>query len=176
MTKHRKHAKLKLRDNDNFSPNEIAILGTTCNVISDLVSKVSENLSVFRLAYMDASHSENAEDTPVEVYTFHSKGSAQLAIKGEINKFNQRVQFAQYDLLFINGNHFRGKKQILILDPDKEASVKKRLSQLDNIAFVIKVNEKSDYFDFLVSSNPQIKDLVCYSINDLEKISKHIFH
>ena len=52
MGKHQKHAKLKLRDNDNYSPNEISIVGTKCDVISNLVYRVSKNLSNYKLAYL----------------------------------------------------------------------------------------------------------------------------
>ncbi len=174
MGKHRKHAKLKLRDNDNFAPNEIAIIGTNCSNISALVSKVSEKLSKYKLAYLDASHSKNINDLVVETFTFHHKGSAKVSFNSEVNKFNQRVQFSQYDYVFINGNHYQGAKQILILDNEKEASVLKRLDQLNNIQFVIKLTNNATYFDFLVEHNPKIKNLLCYHIDEVEKISKHI--
>ncbi len=174
MAKHQKHAKLKLRDNDNFAPNEISILGTKCNVISNLVQQVSNNLSVYKLAYFDASHNNAIEKQTVEKFTFHNKGTAEILMHSEVNKFNQRVQFAQYDFVFINGNHYQGAKQILILDNQKEASVLKRLDQLNNVQFIIKLEEDSIYFDFLVKKYPQIKNLMCYSIDEVEKISKHI--
>lgn len=174
MGKHQKHAKLKLRDNDNFAPNEISIVGTNCGNISSLVSQVSEKLTTYKLAYFDASHAKNSEDLVVESYTFHHKGTVQVSLNSEVNKFNQRIQFSQYDYVFINGNHYQGAKQILILDAEKEASVLKRLEQLNNIQFVIKLNEDSDYFDFLEAHNPQIKNLICYHISEVEKISKHI--
>ncbi|SNR37228.1 Molybdopterin-guanine dinucleotide biosynthesis protein A [Lutibacter agarilyticus] len=174
MGKHQKHAKLKLRDNDNFAPNEISIVGTNCSNISKLVLNISEQLSNYKLAYFDASHAKNSEDLTVETYTFHHKGTAAISVNAEVNKFNQRVKFSQYDYVFINGNHYQGAKQILILDPEKEASVLKRLEQLDNIQFVIKLKEDATYFDFLEAHNPQIKNLLCYHINEVEKISKHI--
>lgn len=174
MGKHQKHAKLKLRDNDNFAPNEISIVGTNCSNISKLVLKVSEKLSNYKLAYFDASHAKDSEDLAVETFTFHHKGTAVISINSEVNKFNQRVQFSQYDYVFINGNHYQGAKQILILDSEKEASVLKRLEQLNNIQFVIKLNEDANYFDFLEDHNPQIKNLLCYDIDEVEKISKHI--
>ena len=174
MGKHQKHAKLKLRDNDNFAPNEISLVGTKCGVISELVTTVSEHLSNFKLGYFDASHSKEAEELTIETYTFHHKGTAVVSLNSEVNKFNQRIQFSQYDFVFINGNHYQGTKQILILDNEKEASVKKRLEQLDNIQFVIKLNEDATYFDFLEAHNPQIKNLLCYHIDEVEKISKHI--
>ena len=174
MGKHQKHAKLKLRDNDNFAPNEIAFVGTKCDVISNLVAEVSKNLSNYKLAYFDASHSKDVELNSVQTFTFHHKGSAEVSINSEVNKFNQRVQFSQFDYVFINGNHYQGAKQILILDKDKEASVLKRLDELNNIQFVIKLTDDAKFFDFLEEKNPQIKNLHCYSINEIDKISKHI--
>ena len=174
MGKHQKHAKLKLRDNDNFAPNEISIVGTNCNEISNLVNCVSESLTNYKLAYFDASHSKNVEDLALESYTFHHKGTTAVSMNSAVNKFNQRVQFSQYDFVFINGNHYQGAKQILILDNEKEASVLKRLDQLDNIQFVVKLNKDSKYFDFLLEKNPQIKNLMYYEISEIDKISKHI--
>ena len=160
MGNHQKHAKLILRDNDNFAPNEISIVGTKCNIISDLITKVSENLENYKQAYFDASHSKDFEGLNLETYTFHHKGTAAFSVNSELNKFNQRVQFSQYDCVFVNGNHYQGAKQILILDNEKEDSVKKRLEQLNNIQFVVKLTNDSRYFDFLVAHNPQIENLL----------------
>lgn len=174
MNKHQKHAKLTLKENDNFAPNEIAIVGTKCDVISNLVQQVSEKLSNYKLAYFDASHNDSIEPLKLETFTFHHKGNTKTTINCGVNKFNQRVQFSQYDFLFINGNHFQGSQQILILDNLKEDSVKKRLDQLNNIQFVIKLTNDSKYFDFLEIHNPQIKNLICYEIDEVEKIAKHL--
>ncbi|NOR29153.1 MAG: NTP transferase domain-containing protein [Lutibacter sp.] len=174
MGKHQKHAKLKLRDNDNFAPNEIAFVGTKCDIISNLVHQVSEKLRNYKLSYFDASHSKDVENLAIETFTFHYKGTLNSSANYEVNKFNQRVQFSQYDFVFINGNHYQGAKQILILDKDKKASVLKRLDQLNNIQFVIKLTDDVEFFDFLVEKNPQVKNLHCYSITEIDKISKHI--
>ena len=174
MAKHQKHAKLKLRDNDNFAPNEISLVGTNCANISSLVSKISKKLKSYKLAYFDASHSKDVVKNTVETFTFHHKGTVENSMNSDVNKFNQRVQFSQFDYVFINGNHYQGAKQVLILDNEKEASVFKRLEQLNNIQFVIKLTEDSKYFDFLVKHNPQIKNLLCYHIDQVDKISRHI--
>ncbi len=174
MNKHQKHTKLKLRDNDIFSPNEISIVGSKCNIISDLVQQVSKRLASYKLAYLDALHAENIEQSVFDSFTFHSEGTLAVSAKNELNKFNQRIQFSQHDLLFINGNHFEGAKQILILDKEKEASVLKRLDQLNNIQFVIKLTDDAKFFDFLEAKNPQIKNLMCYHISEIDKIARHI--
>ena len=116
--------------------------------ISDLVHKVSQKLSKYKLAYFDASHAKDVEENKLSEYTFHHQGNLQITTSGNVNKFEQRLQFAQYDYVFINGNHYQGAKQILILDEAKEASVLKRLEQLDNIQFIVKLKKETEFFLF----------------------------
>ncbi|WP_296633748.1 NTP transferase domain-containing protein [Polaribacter sp.] len=172
--KHSKHKNLVRRNNEIYAPNEIAILGAKCDIISDIVSKVSKNLSNYKLAYFDASHAKNVEENKLSEYVFHHEGNLQITTSGSINKYQQRLDFAQFDCIFINGNHYQGAKQILILDEAKEASVLKRLDQLDNIQFIIKLNSKTEFFDFLVEKYQNIKNKSCYSLNDIDAISNHI--
>ncbi len=174
MKKHQKHTKLTLRDNDTFAPNEIAILGTKCGVIADLVTQISERLSDYKIAYFDASHSKDVQKNKLSNYVFHHEGNVQITSTEAVNKFNQQIQFSQYDYVFINGNHYQGSKQILVLDAEKEASVLKRLDQLGSIQFVIKMTDNSKFFPFLEEKYPQIKNLTCYTINEVDKIANHI--
>tara|TARA_R110002126_G_scaffold291790_1_gene458422 strand:+ start:3248 stop:4399 length:1152 start_codon:yes stop_codon:yes gene_type:complete len=174
MAKHKKHTNLTRKNNDNFAPNEIALLGTNCGNISDLVHQVSQKLSNYKLAYFDASHAKNVDANKLSAYTFHHQGNLQITTSGTINKFEQRLQFAQYDYVFINGNHYQGAKQILILDEAKEASVLKRLAQLDDIQFIIKLKPETEYFSFLEEKYPNIKNKICYTINEVDKIANHI--
>ena len=174
MAKHIKHTNLEKRNNDIFAPNEISFLGTNCNTISDLVSKISQNLADYKLAYFDASHSKDIAQNNVSEYVFHHQGNLQITTSGSINKFQQRLDFAQFDFVFINGNHYRGSKQILILDAAKEASVLKRIEQLDAIQFVIRLTKDTKCFPFLEEKYPYIKHLVTYTIDEVDQISSHI--
>ena len=173
MKKHSKHTKLQKRFNDNFATNEVAILGAKCGIIANLVNQASERLSNFKLAYFDASHAKNVEKNTLSEFTFHHEGNLQITTSGNVNKFEQRLQFSQFDFLFINGNHYQGAKQILILDPEKEASIIKRIDQITNIQFVIKLNSETPFFDCLKEKFPQIENITCYSINNIEAITKH---
>lgn len=174
MKKHQKHTNLIRRNNDNYAPNEISILGTNCGNISDLVSKVSQKLSKYKLAYFDASHTKDIVVNRLSEYVFHHQGNLQITTSGSINKFQQRLDFLKFDYVFINGNHYQGAKQILILDEAKETSVLKRLDQLDNIQFIVKLNSKTEYFDFLEEKYPNIKNKICYTIDEIDKIANHI--
>ncbi|RLK03037.1 molybdopterin-guanine dinucleotide biosynthesis protein A [Tenacibaculum discolor] len=172
--KHTKHTSLEKKYNDNFAPNEVAILGTKCGVIADLVHNVSKRLSNYNLGYFDASHAKDVEQNTLAEYTFHHEGNLQINTSSPVNKYEQRLQFYNHDFVFINGNHYQGAKQILILDDEKEASVKKRLDQLTNIQFVILLNENSTYFDCLLERFPHIKNITSYTIDQVDEITQHI--
>ncbi|CAM1350236.1 NTP transferase domain-containing protein [Tenacibaculum insulae] len=172
--KHQKHANITKKFNDNYATNEVAILGTKCDVIANLVSEISTKLSTYNLAYFDASHAKNIATNKFSEYTFHHEGNLQINTTSVINKFEQRLQFVSHDFVFINGNHYQGAKQILILDDEKEASIKKRLDQITNIQFIVKLNPETPIFDCLVDKFPQIKNLTCYTIKEVDKITNHI--
>jgi molybdopterin-guanine dinucleotide biosynthesis protein A len=171
MDKHQKHTNLSRRNNDIFAPNEIAILGTKCDVISDLVKNVTAKLSQYKLVYFDASHAKNAEPNKLAEYVFHHDGNVQISTSGNVNKYQQRLDFAQFDFVFINGNHFEAAKQIIILDEEKEASILKRMSQLTNIQGIIKLKNETVIFPFLTEKFPEIKNIPCFSIDEIDKIS-----
>lgn len=173
--KHQKHAKLVRRNNDIFAPNEITILGVKCSIIANFVQKITQKLQKeAKIAYLDASHADELLRETHDTFTTHSSGNLNSSTTSELNEYNERIRFSKYDLLFINGNHFRGAKQILILDNEKEASVKKRLEELDRVQFVVKRNDDATYFNFLVEKYPTIKNLKCYHIDDIDAISAHI--
>ncbi len=173
--KHHKHAKLERRTNDNYAPNEIAVLGSKCSIIADFVQKMSKKLQKSaKIGYLDASHSDTIEAPILDEFTVHHSGNLSVTTKHHLNEYNERIRFSDYDLLFINGNHYKGAKQILILDNEKEASVKKRLDQLDRIQFVVKLNDDANYFDFLVEKYPTITNLKAYHIDEVDAIAQHI--
>ena len=130
MQQHQKHTNLTKKHNDNFAPNEIAILGTNCGIITDLVRQVSDKLSNYKLAYFDASHAKDVQQNLLSEYTFHHEGNLSITTSGPVNEYVQRIQFSQFDCVFINGNHYAGDKQIVLLDPEKEASINKRIDQI----------------------------------------------
>ena len=76
-------------------------MGANCGVISDLVSEVSQKLAKYKLAYFDASHAKDVEKNTFSEYVFHHQGNVQITTSGNVNKFHQRLDFAQFDYVFI---------------------------------------------------------------------------
>jgi molybdopterin-guanine dinucleotide biosynthesis protein A len=150
-------------------------LGTKCSNIANLVQKISKKLQKkHKTAYFDASHNFEKEIPKVDLFTFNKNGFVEQTRIQNDNPYNIKIAFNAYDFVFVNGNHYQAAQQILVLDNEKESSILKRLDQLTNIQFVIKLNDDSKYFDFLVEKHPTIKNLLCYDLSDIDSISKHI--
>ena len=174
MKKHQKHTNLVRRKNGNFAPNEVSILGAKCGIISDLVHKVSQSLLQYNLAYFDASHAKDVEANQLTDFTFHHEGNLSVTTSGPINKYVQRIQFSQFDYVFINGNHYAGEKQIVLLDPEKEASINKRIDQISDVQFFVKLTNDIEPFQSLKDKFSNWKEIPSYGINETEKITEHI--
>lgn len=174
MTKHTKHTNITKRKNDTFAPNELVLLGTKCGVIADLVNRVSEKLSNYKLAYFDASHAKDVRENSLSEYVFHHEGNLQITTSSNVNKFAQRLQFAQHDYVFINGNHYAGSKQVVFLDPEKEASINKRIDQISELAFFIKLSNVIEPFQSVKDKFPNWKEIPQYELSDIENITNHI--
>ncbi len=175
MKKHQKHTNLIRRKNGNFAPNEISILGAKCGIISDLVQKVSVSLSQYNLAYFDASHAKDMEEIQLSDFTFHHKGNLSITTSGPVNEYVQRIQFSQFDYVFINGNHYAGEKQIILLDPEKETSINKRIDQVSDVQFFVKLTNDIEPFQSLKDKFPNWNEIPVYGLEEVEKITQHIF-
>ncbi|MEQ6124947.1 molybdenum cofactor guanylyltransferase [Pseudotenacibaculum sp. MALMAid0570] len=172
--KHQKHTNLTRRKNGNFAPNEVSILGAKCSIISDLVHQVSQRLSQYKLAYFDASHAKDVEANRLSDFTFHHEGNLSITTSGPINEYAQRIQFSQFDYVFINGNHYAGEQQIVLLDPEKEASINKRINQISDVQFFVKLTEDIEPFESLQEKFSNCKEIPIYGIDEEEKIIEHV--
>lgn len=170
----KKHKNLIRRKNGIFAPNEMAILGVKCSIISDLVHQVSESLSEYNLAYFDASHAKETKENKLSTFTFHQEGNLNITTSGPVNEYVQRIQFSQFDFVFVNGNHYSGDKQIVLLHPEKEASINKRIDQITDVQFFIKLTEKIEPFQSLKDKFSNWNDIPSYGIDEIEKIVDHI--
>lgn len=176
MSKYQKHTKLPLRHLGQFAVNEIAVLGSSCGVISTLVNDISVNLNPFKITYVDASHEENEEMPVLSQYTFNQNKTLTVQKHLLDNSFQNYQEFSCFDLTFINGNHFQGKKQLLILDDEKESSLLKRIDQISDITCLIKKDANATVFPFLKEKFPLIDEIPIFDIADIAKISEHILN
>jgi len=175
--KHQKHKQLIRPDWGQWGRNEWAIVGGKCSDIQSLSNTIIKNLTQYRSLYIDADHQlhDDKESLPFDTLT-DKIGYYEWASADEPNKFTTRPQLVNYGLILVNGNHHQARKQIVIIDSDKEKSLKKRIDQLTDVdLLVFHENRNGVAFDFLdahlkaTDQNPERIDL-----NDVDKLTAFI--
>lgn len=152
--KRSKHAALARPDVGEFGRNELALLGAPCGDIQTLVARLLPLLApALRVAYVDADHatgdSAAAEESlgiaakPVP-YVAENGLSAELVDKityrqlnltRALDKFSQPELLAHESLVLVNGNHFRARQQVVIVDPRKPLD--KKLDRLTDVRLIL---------------------------------------
>lgn len=172
LNEHKKHTNITRPANGNFARNEWAILGGTCTVIKFLADQVITALSPqHRCAYADTSHNDDMVGLPGKLasgadleYT-DQLNHAQLNYKAPLTAFKQRELFSAMDLVLVNGNHQRGKAQVVIIDADKKASLQKREGQLTNVQLFLFAENAEVVFDFIKDAIPNWEKIPVLSLN-----------
>ncbi len=160
--KHKKHADIARPDLGNFARNEWAILGTNCGAIKKLAFQLSEALSPkWKVAYVDADHKSADEEEAhgkdpntalahgaameyTDKITFHRFDFAE-----KLNAFQHRPIFNSMDAVLVNGNHFTAQSQIVVIDPKKEDSLKRKLDRLTDVQLILLTEGVTEVPEFL---------------------------
>lgn len=146
---HTKHPKLSKPDYGFFHRNEWGIIGTTCDQIQELARLLIARLSgEFRLGYIDADHAHGDGEMPADPYigagatqhytdkiTYH-----EFAQKGHLDTYQFREKMMSEDAVLVNGNHFMANRQILVIDPKKATSIRKKLNRLTQVDLILLVD------------------------------------
>ncbi|WP_204376202.1 NTP transferase domain-containing protein [Hymenobacter coccineus] len=149
--KRAKHAALARPDVGEFGRHELAILGAPCSDIQALVARLLPHLApALRVAYVDADHAADdaALGAPAPTKLVPAVGesglSAELVDKityrqlntvRALDKFSQPELLAHESVVLVNGNHFRARQQVVIVDPRKPLD--KKLDRLTDVRLVL---------------------------------------
>ncbi|MEN7547047.1 NTP transferase domain-containing protein [Rapidithrix thailandica] len=183
MSKHQKHAKLVKPAFGEFHRNEVAILGTPCGNIKKLAFAITEALhSTYKLSYVDADH-KSADEEDVQGKDVNSAlaygANMEFTDKITFSRFDHKPAFTSYqyrqhfneqDLVLVNGNHFKAKKQLVVLDPKKFASLERKLDRLTDVGMLVKVQPEVEIPEFLKSHLENCDELPVYEWDDTEGI------
>ncbi|MET3980331.1 molybdopterin-guanine dinucleotide biosynthesis protein A [Mucilaginibacter sp. UYP25] len=172
LNEHKKHTNITRPANGNFARNEWAIMGGPCTVIKFLANQVITALTPqYECAYADTSHNDDMVALPGKLasgaaleYT-DQLNHAQLNYKAPLTAFKQRELFSAMDLVLVNGNHQRGKAQVVIIDADKKASLQKREGQLTNVQLFLFAENAEGVFDFIKDAIPNWEKIPVLSLN-----------
>lgn len=177
---HHKHALIPRPVGGEYSRNELAILGTPCGAIRQLVQQITQALSSrYKIAYLDADH---AADEPTANPLLTAGASTVFTNKinyqqinysqPELPFFQNKALFNNEDLLLINGNHFKGSHQIIIIDSAKP--LEKKLDKLTQVQLILLKDESSSIPDYLKTGLPGIQLIPRLSLNNTEAIADFI--
>ncbi|MDB5133854.1 MAG: mobA [Mucilaginibacter sp.] len=175
--KHAKHTDLIRPAFGKFGRNEWAIVGAPCVFVKSLADSVISALSpTYKCAYADTSHNDEVILAPGRL-----ANGAILEYTDQINhqQFNyntvfmpfiMRQQFADADLVLVNGNHQQAKAQVVIIYNNKRASLEKRIAQLTNVELILLADNVTEVFDFIQEAIPSWQKLPIYRLDETEKI------
>lgn len=170
-SEHRKHAKLTRPALGNFGRKEWALVGAPCGKIQALAQQLIAQLSRrFTCAYVDASH--QMPEAPAMLTAGASKEYTdaiqfrQLTATATWGMHQYRTVFNDCDVVLVNGNHHAAAAQVVIIDPSKEASLKRRLPQLTNVELLLFLDDSTAPFDFLEDALPDFQSIPRLMLDD----------
>lgn len=174
---HRKHAKLARPSTGNFGRNEWAILGGPCTVIKLLADDVISALSpAYKCAYIDTSHNDDITLVPGRLNSgaiidyIDQINYQQFNFQNPLMAYQLKQQFANADLVLVNGNHQQAKAQAVIIDINKRASLLKRVEQLTNVELFLLADNSDDIPDFIKEAIQNWQEIPVIKLADKEKI------
>ncbi|WP_295719528.1 NTP transferase domain-containing protein [Mucilaginibacter sp.] len=175
--KHKKHAQLARPSTGNFGRNEWAIVGAPCTVIKLLADDIITVLSAtYNCAYADTTHNDDVVQMPGRLasraildYT-NQVNYQQFNFQNPLMPYQLKQQFANADLVLVNGNHQQANAQVVIIDINKKASLQKRVEQLTNVKLFLLADNSDDLFDFIKEAISNWQQIPIYKLSDREKI------
>ena len=156
-----KHAALARPDVGDFGRHELAILGAPCGDIQALVARLLPHLAPqLRVAYVDADHAAGdaaseahdslaTEPRPAPHVAENGLSAElvdkithrQLNLTRVLDKFSQPELLAHESLVLVNGNHFRARQQVVIVDPRKPLD--KKLDRLTDVRLILLAEDQT---------------------------------
>ncbi len=176
---HHKHTLIPRPAGGEYNRNELAILGAPCDVIRQLAHQVIPALSAkWKLAYLDADHHVDASaDTNTiagasAVFTNKITYQQISYSQTELTFFQKKALFNKEDLVLINGNHFTGRHQIIIIDPAKP--LEKKLNKLTHVVLILVLAESTELPGYIKAHLPDSSFIPTLLLHDTKAIAAFI--
>jgi len=168
-----KHSQLARPTIGQYHRNEWAIMGDHCDAIHAFAENIAQILSPLKVFYLDADHHPKEASSPLFYLQDQQSQWSKTAEKTDL--WDIRVALSDADLVLINGNHFSASRQLVLINPEKENSLKKRLtpeSLVDAIFFQEKESTPkyiselfpSDKFNYILKKENKIRDFFLQKI------------
>lgn len=178
-----KHAALARPNIGEFGRQELAILGAPCGKIKDLVARLLPHLApALSVGYVDADHATaDADDTAGASPILQAGATAELTDKIQfrrldqprvMDKYSQPEWLAHQSVVLVNGNHFRAKQQIIILDPAKPLD--RKLDKLTDVQLILRLSVEQELPEYLLTHLPAADQIPVLDLSDTPGIAAFV--
>ena len=173
MKKHKKHADIKRPAFGQFGRYELGLIGAPCDVITKMVQSVASALGQsYNITYIDADH--KAGEQPLYTNLTDKITHDNIAFQGSLNDFDRKILLSQADVLLVNGNHFRAKKQIVFCTEKKKESLERKLDRLTDVGLFILDQDITEPHQYLKTTLSNYKQIPVIGIGDVDQLSNWI--
>jgi molybdopterin-guanine dinucleotide biosynthesis protein A len=170
-----KHAALTRPDIGEFARNELAFLGAPCGDIQRLAARLTAALAPrHQVGYVDADHASGDADTAQVLSPLLQAGAAVEVTdkihfrrrdeQRQLDRFSQPELLAGANLVLVNGNHFRARHQIVLIDPRK--SLAHKLEKLTDVQAFVLAEGITEVPDYLLAHLPNAAQLPRFALAD----------
>jgi molybdopterin-guanine dinucleotide biosynthesis protein A len=172
--KRNKHADLTKPKLGQFARQELAVYGTSCNEVKAFVEKLRSLLPEFNIGFADADHTENPENIS-GTHWQDQINAIQVTTSSANQVYSRRIALNETSMVIVNGNHFQADAQIIICNPEKENSLRKRADQLTNVVAICTL-DGGDIPGFVKEVIPHDQKPLTFDISDEGNLSNFIRH
>lgn len=173
--KHTKHTALTKPIGGDFHRNEWTLIGAPCGIVTDTAKTINEHLKTkLKIGFLDEEH--NAKEKPYAFYSHYNNKISyrHIATSTTLGEKQTRKYFNELDLLLVNGNHYKGDKQIVFINDKKKDSLQRKIDRLDNIRIIVIEKANDVIFDFVLELLEGKMDVLVTDLSDLESITSFI--
>ena len=169
--KHQKHSHIEKPSGGQYHRNEWTILGAPCGIISQLISDLSQTLETngHTCGYLDMEHQAIDMESTWTTQLTDKINHSQFTSRRNLHRYDYKKLFLDLDLLFVNGNHFSGQKQIAIVNEKKKDSLHRKLDRLTDLKVVVLDEGLSKPFDYLAEYIKPSTEII--SITEVERLA-----
>lgn len=166
---HNKHADLQKPALGKFARHEVALMGTTCEVIAQWANILHHALQPACVLYADANHHPDEAEKFYPHWT-DNQHAISVEMPSRSAMIDRHLALAQTDLVIVNGNHFEASHQIIICNPEKEASLRKRASQLTQVVAIITTDRCQSVPEYIQELLPQWSDIPVFNEQNIGEL------
>lgn len=174
--KHTKHTALIKPVGGKYHRNEWAIIGAPCDLIDQLTSEINKVLAdLMTLGYLNAEHKKKRKPNGFNTSHIDKISHQSISLSDPIGMKQHRKYYNHLDGLLINGNHFIGDKQIVIIHEKKKESLSRKLDRLTKVKIIVLMHSSDEIYDFIIDKLEDPGKVQIFRFDQAAKISEAIY-